>query len=72
MQTLLHHPEATSIEIHQYRPQLLAAKKVDEAIQDRRRFSECQINIAGEYLRTNAKIGYVVIDVESGEPGESI
>jgi D-3-phosphoglycerate dehydrogenase len=35
-------------------------------------FSEHQINIAGEYLQTNAKIGYVVIDVESGEPGESL
>jgi D-3-phosphoglycerate dehydrogenase len=35
-------------------------------------FSERQINIAGEYLQTSAKIGYVVIDVESGEPGESL
>ena len=31
-------------------------------------FSEQQINIAGEYLQTNAKIGYVVIDVETDEP----
>ena len=31
-------------------------------------FSEQQINIAGQYLQTNAKIGYVVIDVETGEP----
>lgn len=30
-------------------------------------FSEQQINIAGEYLQTNAKIGYVVIDVETDE-----
>ena len=30
-------------------------------------FSEREINIAGEYLQTNAEIGYVVIDIESGE-----
>ena len=35
-------------------------------------FSEQQINIAGQYLQTNAKIGYVVIDVETHEPGESL
>jgi D-3-phosphoglycerate dehydrogenase / 2-oxoglutarate reductase len=35
-------------------------------------FSEHQINIAGEYLQTNARIGYVVIDVESDEPKESL
>ena len=28
-------------------------------------FSENRINISGEYLMTNAKIGYVVIDVEA-------
>jgi D-3-phosphoglycerate dehydrogenase len=28
-------------------------------------FSELKINIAGEYLQTNAQIGYVVIDVEA-------
>jgi D-3-phosphoglycerate dehydrogenase len=28
-------------------------------------FSRNRINIAGEYLMTNAKIGYVVIDVEA-------
>lgn len=28
-------------------------------------FSEARINIAGQYLQTNARIGYVVIDVES-------
>src|SRR5208282_1000161 len=31
-------------------------------------FSERRINIAGQYLQTNAKIGYVVIDVETREP----
>ena len=35
-------------------------------------FSEQRINIAGEYLQTNPKIGYVVIDVETDEPGESL
>ncbi|HUQ91318.1 MAG TPA: NAD(P)-dependent oxidoreductase [Bryobacteraceae bacterium] len=30
-------------------------------------FSEEEINIAAEYLQTNAKIGYVVIDVETDE-----
>ena len=30
-------------------------------------FSENEINIAGEYLQTNAKIGYVVIDIEAPE-----
>ena len=35
-------------------------------------FSEQQINIAGQYLQTNAKIGYVVIDVETKEPGDSL
>jgi D-3-phosphoglycerate dehydrogenase len=31
-----------------------------------------KINIAGQYLRTNAKIGYVVIDVETGERAASL
>jgi D-3-phosphoglycerate dehydrogenase / 2-oxoglutarate reductase len=35
-------------------------------------FSEEQINIAGEYLQTNAKIGYVVIDVETDERAETL
>ena len=30
-------------------------------------FSEEDINIAGEYLQTDAKVGYVVIDIEAGE-----
>jgi D-3-phosphoglycerate dehydrogenase len=33
-------------------------------------FSERRINIAGEYLQTDARIGYVVIDVEAG--GETL
>jgi D-3-phosphoglycerate dehydrogenase / 2-oxoglutarate reductase len=35
-------------------------------------FSEEQINIAGEYLQTNAKIGYVVTDVETDERAETL
>jgi D-3-phosphoglycerate dehydrogenase / 2-oxoglutarate reductase len=35
-------------------------------------FSEEKINIAGQYLQTNAKIGYVVIDVETDEPADSL
>lgn len=35
-------------------------------------FSEQRINVAGEYLQTNAKIGYVVIDVETGERAEAL
>ena len=30
-------------------------------------FSEERINIAGQYLQTNARIGYVVIDIETAE-----
>ncbi len=35
-------------------------------------FSEQQINIAGQYLQTNAKIGYVVIDVDGHERAETL
>jgi len=31
-----------------------------------------KIDIAGQYLQTNAKIGYVVIDVETGERAASL
>jgi len=34
-------------------------------------FSELHINIAGQYLQTNPRIGYVVIDVDGGERAES-
>ena len=30
-------------------------------------FSTAKINIAGQYLQTNSRIGYVVIDVETDE-----
>ncbi|MGD1092982.1 MAG: phosphoglycerate dehydrogenase [Bryobacteraceae bacterium] len=35
-------------------------------------FSEEKINIAGQYLQTNPQIGYVVIDVETGEREASL
>ena len=35
-------------------------------------FSQQRINIAGQYLQTNAKIGYVVIDIETDERAESM
>jgi D-3-phosphoglycerate dehydrogenase / 2-oxoglutarate reductase len=35
-------------------------------------FSEAQINIAAEYLQTDARIGYVVIDIETDERAESL
>jgi D-3-phosphoglycerate dehydrogenase len=34
-------------------------------------FSEDKINIAAEYLQTNAKIGYVVIDIDPGDRGST-
>ncbi len=35
-------------------------------------FSEHKINIAGQYLQTDARIGYVVIDIETGERTEAL
>ena len=35
-------------------------------------FSELHINIAGQYLQTNPRIGYVVIDVDGGESAETL
>ena len=31
-----------------------------------------RINVAGQYLQTNARIGYVVIDIETGEREASL
>jgi len=52
------------LHIHRNQPGVLSAVN---AI-----FSGQRINIAGQYLQTNPKIGYVVIDVESGGPEESL
>ena len=35
-------------------------------------FSEQEINIAGQYLQTDAKVGYVVIDIEASERAETV
>jgi D-3-phosphoglycerate dehydrogenase len=35
-------------------------------------FSEERINIAGQYLQTNPRIGYVVIDVETRDPEQTL
>lgn len=35
-------------------------------------FSAEHINIAGQYLRTTAKIGYVVTDIDTSDPGQSM
>ena len=52
------------LHIHRNQPGVLSALN---AI-----FSDEQINVAGQYLQTNAKIGYVVIDVETREPAQSL
>jgi D-3-phosphoglycerate dehydrogenase len=35
-------------------------------------FSEKNINVVGQYLQTNARIGYVVIDIDTGEREEAL
>jgi D-3-phosphoglycerate dehydrogenase len=35
-------------------------------------FSEQEINIAGQYLQTDARVGYVVIDIEASERAETV
>jgi D-3-phosphoglycerate dehydrogenase / 2-oxoglutarate reductase len=52
------------LHIHRNQPGVLSALN---AI-----FSEEKINIAGQYLQTNAKIGYVVIDVETDKPASTL
>jgi D-3-phosphoglycerate dehydrogenase / 2-oxoglutarate reductase len=49
------------LHIHKNQPGVLSAIN--------RVFSERQVNIAAEYLQTNAKVGYVVIDVETEGEG---
>jgi len=52
------------LHIHRNQPGMLSAINAV--------FSEEHINIAGQYLQTNAKIGYVVIDVETREQAETL
>ena len=51
------------LHIHRNQPGVLSA--INAA------FSEQHINVAGQYLQTNAKIGYVVMDVETSDPEAS-
>jgi D-3-phosphoglycerate dehydrogenase / 2-oxoglutarate reductase len=51
------------LHIHRNQPGVLSA--INQV------FSEQQINIAGQYLQTNPRIGYVVIDIEIGEPEQT-
>jgi len=58
--SLTEHPgKHRLLHIHRNQPGVLSAIN---AI-----FSEERINVAGQYLQTNAHIGYVVIDIEMGE-----
>jgi D-3-phosphoglycerate dehydrogenase / 2-oxoglutarate reductase len=52
------------LHIHRNQPGVLSALN---AI-----FSEQHINVTGQYLQTNAKIGYVVVDVETSGPEASL
>ncbi len=52
------------LHIHRNQPGMLSAVNAV--------FSKQRINIAGQYLQTNSKIGYVVIDVETGDRAESL
>jgi len=52
------------LHIHRNQPGVLSALNAV--------FSNQDINVAGQYLQTNARIGYVVIDVETREPEASL
>ncbi|MBA2962004.1 MULTISPECIES: phosphoglycerate dehydrogenase [Ramlibacter] len=52
------------LHIHRNVPGILA--RINE------RFSSAGINIAGQYLRTNEEVGYVVIDVDGTAPQEAL
>jgi D-3-phosphoglycerate dehydrogenase / 2-oxoglutarate reductase len=63
--SLPEHPgQQRLLHIHRNQPGVLSAVNAV--------FSEQKINIAAEYLQTNARIGYVVIDIETGEREESM
>lgn len=51
------------LHVHKNAPGVL--KQINEV------FSDQEINIAGQYLQTNAEIGYVVMDI-NGEPSEKL
>jgi D-3-phosphoglycerate dehydrogenase / 2-oxoglutarate reductase len=63
--SLTEHPgKHRLLHIHRNQPGVLSAIN---AI-----FSDERINVVGQYLQTNARIGYVVIDIETGERAASL
>jgi D-3-phosphoglycerate dehydrogenase / 2-oxoglutarate reductase len=63
--SLTEHPgKHRLLHIHRNQPGVLSAIN---AI-----FSDEKINVVGQYLQTNARIGYVVIDIETGERAASL
>ncbi|MGA2117250.1 MAG: phosphoglycerate dehydrogenase [Bryobacteraceae bacterium] len=63
--SLPEHPSGHRLlHIHRNQPGVLSA--INQV------FSAAKVNIAGEYLQTNPKIGYVVIDVETREEEETL
>ncbi len=63
--SLAEHPgKHRLLHIHRNQPGVLSAIN---AI-----FSDEKINVVGQYLQTNARIGYVVIDIETGERAASL
>lgn len=58
-----HYGKHRILHIHRNQPGVLSAINAV--------FSEGEINIAAEYLQTNAQIGYVVIDIDPGERGST-
>ncbi|MGA2145851.1 MAG: phosphoglycerate dehydrogenase [Bryobacteraceae bacterium] len=63
--SLPEHPSGHRLlHIHRNQPGVLSA--INQV------FSAATVNIAGEYLQTNPKIGYVVIDVETREEEETL
>jgi D-3-phosphoglycerate dehydrogenase len=63
--SLTEHPgKHRLLHIHRNQPGVLGAIN--------RIFSEQHINVAGQYLQTNARIGYVVIDIETAEREASL
>ncbi len=59
-----HQGASRLLHIHENRPGILT--KINTI------FAEESINIAGQYLQTNAEIGYVVIDVEASRSEEAL
>jgi D-3-phosphoglycerate dehydrogenase len=59
-----HKGRSRLLHVHKNQPGVLT--KINEA------FARLNINIAGQYLQTNADIGYVVIDIDSGDVEQAL